>query len=746
MRTRLARLLVTLFLLLASATSALAQEMVVVTSLANDGPGTLREALLRATPGTTITFDPTVFPLDAPATIYVEGEPLPPITAGNLTIDASEAGVILDGSRGNPEDPWFVGLNLRSDDNVVKGMGILNFPSSGIWIAGDGNVIGGRNATPGGSCSGDCNLVSGNGWAAMGGEGGELEVRQIETRSEEEIPRVGNVISGNYIGTDATGTRVYGESGVGIFLYFATQTLVGGDSAAERNVIGGHRHGIFYDGTGNVIKGNYVGIGVSGEPLPNETGIWLREARDAIIGPDNVIAFNTDMGLNIRDENTGVTITRNSIFANGPVPLSNISSDIPRGAITVVPFIFLNNDDGNVKGSTIPGATVEIFSGDDGGARYYEGTVIADSDGDFSFSAPDGGFAGDRVTAMATSQDGTSSFLAVAVRPQPAPPAPPFVALEGIPRPAQVSLEPEDIGISLGLAVIAVLYFGFTSSAFNALLEDFALDLNNLLPGSLSQRWGRPRPLRAAWQVAIAWLAILLLTAVIESFLKPGPFFSRERLAVFLALLVGALIINAADLLIELWFRKRVRPQTRFEFEPVLVGLLIAIAAVVLSRLMHFEPGYVYGIVGVMLLLPAMPRQHAGRHALLSIITLLVISLLAWLLTLLASAATALESILLMLFLLSVEAAFFGMLPILTNKGRVIWQWRRKAWALLMVVVFFVFFHLLLQPGFEDVELLQQNSLQTVAILMGIFGICTLVLWLFVTLRGRSTEAEAATD
>ena len=69
----------------------------VATSTADSGSGTLRQALLDAQSGDTITFDPVVFPPEASATIYLTSS-LPPITQGGLTIDASNAGMVLDGS------------------------------------------------------------------------------------------------------------------------------------------------------------------------------------------------------------------------------------------------------------------------------------------------------------------------------------------------------------------------------------------------------------------------------------------------------------------------------------------------------------------------------------------------------------------------------------------------------------------------------------------------------------------------
>jgi len=68
-----------------------------VTNPADSGTGTLRQVLSVAGTGDTITFDTDVFPPSSPVTIALTSA-LPDITQGHLTIDGSDAGVILDGS------------------------------------------------------------------------------------------------------------------------------------------------------------------------------------------------------------------------------------------------------------------------------------------------------------------------------------------------------------------------------------------------------------------------------------------------------------------------------------------------------------------------------------------------------------------------------------------------------------------------------------------------------------------------
>ena len=106
-----------------------AKRAIVVTSPADSGPGTLRQALLDAQADDHITFDPVVFPPTSPVTITLSTD-LPNITINGLKIDASQAGVLLDGR----DLGVSAGLTIQGADRVtIQGLQILNF-SYGIEI------------------------------------------------------------------------------------------------------------------------------------------------------------------------------------------------------------------------------------------------------------------------------------------------------------------------------------------------------------------------------------------------------------------------------------------------------------------------------------------------------------------------------------------------------------------------------------------------------------------------------------
>ena len=83
----------------------------------------MRWALQTASGGDVITFDPEVFPPGDPATIYLVSE-LPPIIQGNLTIDASNLFLILDGN--NAGNNLMTGLKIHPGNNLIMGLQIVN--------------------------------------------------------------------------------------------------------------------------------------------------------------------------------------------------------------------------------------------------------------------------------------------------------------------------------------------------------------------------------------------------------------------------------------------------------------------------------------------------------------------------------------------------------------------------------------------------------------------------------------------
>src|SRR5262249_10504290 len=107
----------------------------------------------------------------------------------------------------------------------------------------------------------------------------------------------GNVVQGNRIGTDVSGTQPLANVGSGIYILNATGNLVGGTTAGAGNVIafnngeGGRVYGA--GSTGNIFEANSIfantGLGIN--LLKNNNlndGVTANDVLDVDTGPNNL--------------------------------------------------------------------------------------------------------------------------------------------------------------------------------------------------------------------------------------------------------------------------------------------------------------------------------------------------------------------------------------------------------------------------------------------------------------------------
>ncbi len=169
----------------------------------------------------------------------------------------------------------------------------------------------------------------------------------------------GNVVAGNYIGTDVTGTAALGNMLDGIRVINAAGNTIGGTTASTRNVISGNLgSGVQIVGPGsgnNLIAGNYIGVDVSGTAdLGNALyGVHVlnTSASNTIggttTGAGNVLSGNEWSGLILeRASNQVVQGNRIGTNASGTAAVPNRYEGIT---------LYINSN-GNLIGGAAPGA------------------------------------------------------------------------------------------------------------------------------------------------------------------------------------------------------------------------------------------------------------------------------------------------------------------------------------------------------------------------------------------------------
>jgi hypothetical protein len=291
--------------------------------------------------------------------------------ASNNTVGGSggAGGNLISGNVGDG-----VRISLAAHDNVILGNrigtdvgGTLTLSNQGqgvnIFSQASSNIVGGSGAGAG-------NLISGN-----VGDGVRISVAAHD-----------NVILGNQIGTDVTGTLYLSNQGHGVDIFSqASSNTVGGLGAGAGNLISGN----FGDGVHialeadfNKVLGNRIGTDTSGAtPLRNgANGVdILLAASNNTIGGGNLISGNILSGIVITGSGTELNLVQGNFVGtdtSGLVPLPNLVDgvDIDQGAA--------HNQIGGPGGVTGGGAGNLISSNVGDGVRITNGASFNIVEGD----------------------------------------------------------------------------------------------------------------------------------------------------------------------------------------------------------------------------------------------------------------------------------------------------------------------------------------------------------------------------
>jgi len=343
-----------------------------VTSAADSGPGTLREAITSAdaSPGP----DSISFAIGSGPQTIGPSSALPPIT-DPVVIDATTqpgfSGTPLIRLDGAGAGAGATGLVVTAGSSTVRGLQITRWSNRGIELAGGGSnlVAGNYIGTDGGSALGNLNagviVDAGSVSNTIGGTVGPD--RNVVSGNGKGVVvsgsgTTGNLVEGNYVGTDAAGSGPVGNTTDGILVVNgANGNTVGGIVPGAGNVSSGNgQAGVdITAAAGNLVEGNYFGTNAAGNAaIGNLKGVGLGGG-----SPNNLVGGTTPAARNVisGNRNRGIVIGAAGSNANlvegNYVGLGAAGGPLPNGLGGVLVF---NRSIGNTIGGNVPGAANAI--------------------------------------------------------------------------------------------------------------------------------------------------------------------------------------------------------------------------------------------------------------------------------------------------------------------------------------------------------------------------------------------------
>ncbi len=270
----------------------------------------------------------------------------------------------------------------------------------------------------------------------------------------------------------------------------------------------------------------------------------------------------------------------------------------------------------------------------------------------------------------------------------------------------EVSTDPLVIGTNLLLAALLVLLMPFPAELFNRTLDEH---YDEVLAWFGKRRndaaKARRERVRASW-----WTlgGTIVAGSIIGGLLDPGFGWNTPTIGLVLGTLVAFVALTLVGTGTTALMLRRAQSGIGLSVRALPGALVVVAACVLVSRLIGFLPGYLYGLLAGVAVAALLSKRQEGRAAAVGAALAAVAGLGAWLAwsathPSLGSApslgAVAGDAALATLFIAGLEGLVFALAPMRFLAGEKVFRWNRWVWSALFGLGAFAVIHFLAHPG-----------------------------------------------
>jgi hypothetical protein len=307
-----------------------------------------------------------------------------------------------------------------------------------------------------------------------------------------------------------------------------------------------------------------------------------------------------------------------------------------------------------------------------------------------------------------------------------------------VPSITDLNLDPIVVATSLAVTAGVVFLVPFPAEIFNNTVINHHEEI---------RRWFRRRrennEARRFWDRPAGLVVFVVVSALLFGFLDPsfGP--NGASVAVFIGLLVGVVVTTLGFALPTLILR-RARSKEWGRLRALPIALIVGVGCVVLSRIIGFVPGYLYGIVLGLAFTREVSEQDEAREVAVSAVVLLAVAILSWVAlgAVRSGVGTGFavdvgEAALATITVAAFEALTIGLLPLRGMPGRTLFANRKTWWIVIWGIAVLAFFHALVNPQSGYLSESTLVPVATTVALLVVFAAISVGMWGFFALKDR---------
>ena len=322
-----------------------------------------------------------------------------------------------------------------------------------------------------------------------------------------------------------------------------------------------------------------------------------------------------------------------------------------------------------------------------------------------------------------------------------------------VPLPTDLSSDPKVIGTNFLFAVILVLLFYIAATLFNSTVKENYETIHGWLTRPF-RRFLKPnaegthRSHKGVGRFLLEGFGVVVITSILSCFLDPHFTDGIAGLTLFIAITIAIAIVTFFYEGIQILFSKYFfRVPAVLKIHPI--AMMLAVVFVIISRVVHFSPGLIFGFVGACVPLLASRRlnkRQDGISILTSTVLLAIICCIAFFArTPVADAIAAHDSFgwellnmtLTAIFVTGLEGLVFTLLPLMFVDGERLAKWNKWLWLVTFTIVVFLFYYIIINRDGGIVDAIGDIKVRMMFVITGVVLVLSVAIWLGFGLRHK---------
>jgi hypothetical protein len=319
--------------------------------------------------------------------------------------------------------------------------------------------------------------------------------------------------------------------------------------------------------------------------------------------------------------------------------------------------------------------------------------------------------------------------------------------LTALPSPGDIPLDFSRMAQSAAAASGAILLLAFPYQLFNSTLEENYEEVRG---------WFGLKPKPPDYvppHQGLLLAAFVVVSGLLFALLSPDFGLNSTTLVLGTGLAIAVLVTGLGFALPGFIYMLGKGDRGRIRVLPG--SIVVGAVTVLISRLVGYTPGYVYGLLAVLVFRQALDKKREGRLATVTSLVVFAVCLGAWFLRVPVSNAARhanpsvviliLEAALGGIFLFGLESLIVDLLPMRFLDGSRIKAWKRTVWAALFLFGLFTLVHVLIIPGSGYVGVSDELRLRIVVIALYLFfGLVSIGFWAYFRFREPRHQRSSA--